>query len=34
MSAAADGDQQRMEQLCDEEAAATLRDIRDQTKAG
>jgi hypothetical protein len=34
MSAAADGDQQRMEQLCDEEVAATLRDIRDQTKAG
>jgi hypothetical protein len=34
MSAAADGDQQKMEQLCDQEVAATLRDIRDQTKAG
>jgi len=34
MSAAADGDQQRMEQLCDEEVAATLRDTRHQTKAG
>ena len=31
-SAAAAGDQQRMEQLCDEEIAATLRDIRAQGK--
>ena len=30
MSAAAAGDQQRMDQLCDEEVAATLRDIRSQ----
>jgi hypothetical protein len=33
MAAAAAGDQQRMEQLCDEEVAATLRDIRGQPKA-
>jgi hypothetical protein len=33
MSAAAANDEQRMEQLCDEEVAATLRDIRGQTKA-
>jgi hypothetical protein len=33
MVAAAAGDQQGMEQLCDEEIAATLRDIRGQTKA-
>jgi hypothetical protein len=33
MSAAAVGDQQKMEQLCDEEVAATLRDIRGQAKA-
>jgi|SRR5579862_1383010 len=32
MSAAAADDKQRMEQLCDEEIAATLRDIRGQTK--
>jgi hypothetical protein len=34
MAAAAAGDQQKMEQLCDEEVAATLRDIRNPTKAG
>jgi hypothetical protein len=33
MLAAAAGDEQRMEQLCDEEVAATLRDIRNPTKA-
>lgn len=33
ISAATTGDQQKMEQLCDEEVAATLRDIRGQTKA-
>ena len=33
MSAAAAGDEQRMEQLCDEEITAALRDIRDPTKA-
>jgi hypothetical protein len=32
MLAAAAGDQQKMEQLCDEEVAATLRDIRNPTK--